>query len=200
MATAQILLALRAFRSVNCGVIRRVLAVAVGLLCVSNPLIARTDTIVREDLEETGATETGPALSLARPDLFSNVDSATLIHGLPVLTLLDGRRFPISTELGRMGWAPLDVLPLAFLSSVEVQKVGSRPRYGSDAPGGVLNLRTNRFYTGGEVGFFYGRSDGKYGREDYSGYIMGGVGNDKFNITVGAAYSESEVRAPRGRR
>jgi hypothetical protein len=67
-------------------------------------------------------------------------------------------------------------------------------------PGGVLNLRTNRFHTRAEVGFFYGRSDGKYGREDYSGYIMGGVGNDKFNITVGAAYSESEVRVPRGRR
>lgn len=155
---------------------------------------------MREDLEETGATDVGPALTLLRPDLFSSVDGATLIHGLPVLTLLDGRRFPVSSELGRMGWAPFEVMPLAFLGAVEVQKVGASPRYGSDAPGGVVNLRTNRFQTGGEVGFFYGRSDGKFGREDYSGYIMGGIGNDKFNITVGAAYSESEVRVPRGRR
>ncbi|HSH37836.1 MAG TPA: hypothetical protein VK993_03545 [Chthoniobacterales bacterium] len=54
--------------------------------------------------------------------------------------------------------------------------------------------------SGGEVGFFYGRSDGKYGREDYSAHIIGGIGNDKFNITVGAAYHESSRRAERSRR
>lgn len=180
--------------------IRRTFAAGLAVLCLSVSLHAQTDTVVREDLEETGATDIGPALTLVRPDLFSSVDSATLIHGLPVLTLLNGRRFPVSSELGRMGWAPLDVMPLAFVHTVEVQRVGGFARYGLDGPGGVLNLRTDRWRTGGEVGFFYGRSDGKYGREDYSGYITGTVGNDKFNITVGAVYSESEVRVPRGRR
>lgn len=168
-------------------------------LCVA--VTGRAETITGEELEETGELDTGRALTLQRPDLFSSVDGATLIHGLPVLTLLDGRRFPISTELGRMGMTPFDVFPVAFLHAVEVQKVGGTSlRYGSDSPGGIVNLRTKRMYSGGEVGFFYGRSDGKYGREDYSAYIIGGIGNEKFNITVGASHSESEMRVPRGRR
>ena len=173
--------------------IRRALPVLLALLAACSPLWAQTgtDAITRAELENVGAVETAPALSLARPDLFTGVDSATLIYGLPVLTLLDGRRFPISSEMGRMGMTPFDIFPVAFLSAVEVQKAAPSLRYGSDATGGVLNLRTNRFYTGGEVGFFYGRSSGKYGREDYSAHIIGGIGNDKFNITVGAAYHES---------
>ena len=99
-----------------------------------------------------------------------------------------------------MGMVPVDVFPTAFLSSVEVQKVAPSLRYGSDASGGVVNLRMQRFDYGGEVGFFYGRSGGDYSREDYSAHIIGGIGNDKFNLTVGAAYSESEVRVPRSSR
>jgi hypothetical protein len=94
-------------------VIKQTFAVVLGLLALCGAAMAQTDAIAREELEETGATDPGASLALQRPDLFSNVDGATLIHGLPVLTLLDGRRFPLSTELGRMGWAPLDVLPLA---------------------------------------------------------------------------------------
>lgn len=156
------------------------------------------ETITREDLEKTGEVETGPALTLERPDLFSSVDSTALIHGLPVLTLLDGRRFPAS-DLGRMGMTPFDLVPVAFLTAVDVQTVGVAPRFGTDGPGGVVNLRTRTFDYGGEVGFMYGRSTGKYGREDYSTYIIGGVGNEKFNITAGAYYHESTWRAPRRR-
>ena len=179
-------------------------AAVVGVLGFCLPVVAQqirsasdADTILREELEETGAVETGAAVTLARGDIFRGVDSAALIHGLPVLTLLDGRRFPISTELGRMGVVDF---PVAFLRAVEVQPVGSSPRHGSDGPGGVVNLQTNRLRMGGEVGFFYGRSDGKYDREDYSAFIIGGVGTDRFNITAGMSYHESSGRLPRGSR
>ena len=33
--------------------------------------------------------------------------------------------------------------------------------------------------------------------EDFGSYIVGGVGNDKFQITVGASYEESNGRVPR---
>lgn len=170
---------------------------AVSLLwALVSPAVAQApakeaERFLPEDLSITGEVETKPALSLYRPDLFSTVESTLLIHRLPVLTLLDGRRFPISTELGRMGFTPLDVFPVAFLSGVDVYTHGALPRYGSDAPGGVVNLRLNRNYTGGEIGFFYGRSDGKFEREDFHAYFIGGAGNDKFHITVGAAYQES---------
>jgi outer membrane receptor protein involved in Fe transport len=155
------------------------------------------ETITREQLQIAGTFDTVPALSLYRPDIFSSVDGSVLIHGLPVLTLLDGRRFPISGALGQMGMTPLDLFPLAFLNAVEVQKVGASPMHGTDAPGGEVNLRLNRNYSGGEMGVFYGKSGGKYGREDFQAYIIGSVGNDKVQITAGAAYEESSGRIPR---
>jgi hypothetical protein len=55
----------------------------------------------------------------------------------------------------------------------------------------------DRVYVGGEVGFLYGRSSGKYGREDFQTYIIGTVGNEKFSITAGYLYQESSGRVPR---
>ena len=193
------MLAEAAFSPINWAVNLVPLRGFVGLLALCGAAFAQTqrDALSAEELERVGAFETAPALALYRPDIFSGVDSAVLLHGLPALTLLDGRRFPVSTALGRMGVVDL---PVAFVRSVEVQKFGGSTRYGSDATGGVLDLRLRRFHTGGEVGFFYGRSDGEYGREDYSAHIIGGIGNDKFNITVGAAYSESSGRVEPRRR
>jgi outer membrane receptor protein involved in Fe transport len=175
--------------------IKRALAAVLGFLSLCLPLAAQDETITLEQLRQTGALDVPSALALYQPNIFSTVDGSILIHGLPVLTLLDGRRFPISSELGRMGMTPLDLFPVAFLSTVNVQKVNASPIYGTDSSGGVVNLRLNRDYSGGEVGLFYGR--GKHGREDKEAYILSGVGDEKFQITVGAAYEESSGRVLR---
>jgi hypothetical protein len=52
-------------------------------------------------------------------------------------------------------------------------------------------------YATGEIGFLYGRSTGKYGGEFKQGYIIGEVGNDKLQISAGAAYEDSSFRFPR---
>lgn len=179
--------------------IKRALPAVAVLLGLSFSLGAQQvveEAITRDDLRSTGEVDAAGALALYRPDLFNTVDGTVLIHGLPVLTLLDGRRFPISNELGRMGMTPFDLFPAALLSAVEVQPLGSSARYGSDAPGGVVNLRLNRNYSGGEAGLFYGKSGGKYGREDKEAYIIGSTGNDKFQITAGASYQESSGHYP----
>lgn len=54
-------------------------------------------------------------------------------------------------------------------------------------------------YATGEIGFLYGRSTGKYGGELTQGYIIGEVGDEKFHISVGAAFEDSSFRLPRGR-
>ncbi len=173
--------------------VRAVLAVL--SLCL--PVAAQeTSTITRDELQTTGEIDTARALSLARPDIFQGVDGTVLIHGLPVLTLVDGRRVATSPQLGRVN--PFD-LPVAFLTGVDVLTAGDSLRYGSAGSGGVVDLRMSRIQSGGEVGVFYGRSSGKYGREDFSTYVIGGVGNDKFNITAGASYQESTARFPRSR-
>ena len=62
----------------------------------------------------------------------------------------------------------------------------------------VVELRSpDRVYYGGEIGFLYGRSSGKYGIEYERGYIIGEVGNDKFHLTVGTSYERFNGRVPR---
>ena len=58
-----------------------------------------------------------------------------------------------------------------------------------------MNVQS-RYHVGGEMGASYGFSTGKYGGESEAGYIIGGVGNDKFQITAGASYENSTFRVP----
>jgi len=186
--------------------IKRAVAAVLGLLSLCLPLAAQQTnpskqigdgTIALEQLRHTGALDTAAALALDRQDLFSAVDSLALIHGLPVLSFLDGRRWPASSALARMGTIPPDLFPVAFLSVVEAQKENASLIDATDLPGGVVTSRLDRYYTGGEMGVFYGKSSGKFGHEVMQTYIMGTVGNEKFQITAGAAYQEWSGHVPR---
>src|ERR1700682_3569735 len=129
----------RGVLGVNSLMVKRVLPAVLGFLSLC--LAARqteAQIITAEELGQTGALDVPSALALYRPDIFSTVDGSILIHGLPVLTLLEGRRLPISSELGRMG-----SIPVVFLSAVEVQRVNGSPVYGTDSPGSIVNLRLN---------------------------------------------------------
>ncbi len=186
----------RGFSVVNCLMIKRVLLAALGSLALCLPIAAQQTGRLEQTEDETIMLE---QLSLYQPEIFSTVDSSILIHDLPMLTFLDGR-LPVSSELGRMGMAPLDVFPIAFVSAAETHKANTSPASpasGTDSPREVTTLQLNPEYWSGEVGVFYGRSSGKFGREDFGSYIVGGVGNDKFQITVGASYEESNGRVPR---
>jgi hypothetical protein len=57
----------------------------------------------------------------------------------------------------------------------------------------------SRYHVSGEIGAAYGTSigNGKYGAESESGYIIGGVGNDKVQITAGASYENTTFHVPR---
>lgn len=57
-----------------------------------------------------------------------------------------------------------------------------------------------RIRFGGEAGIFYGKSTGKYGREDFIRYISGTIGNEMFSISVGYLHQETTYDFPRRRR
>ena len=187
--------------------IRRALPAVLGFLSLCLPLAAQQtnrleqtddETITLDQLGLAGAADTTAVPSVYRPDIFRAANGSVLIQDLSTLTLSDGRRILASSALGRMGMTPLDLFPIAFLSSVEVEKVAPSPMHGTDSPSGVVNMRLNRdYYAGGEVGVFYGKSTGKFSREEKQAYILGDVGDDKFHITVGAEYEESSWRVPR---
>ena len=52
-------------------------------------------------------------------------------------------------------------------------------------------------YAHAEIGLMYGRSSGKFDRELEAGYILGTAGDEKFQISAGAAYERWSGRVPR---
>lgn len=177
--------------------IKYAVAAALGFVAVCSSLTAQgsdLETLSPNPFQLLGAVDAAPALALNRPDLFSLSHGSLLLHDLPVTTLINGRRSLLDGNLGRLGVSPLASLPLAFVQSVRVEKDGSAPLYATDAAGGVVDFQLNRLTTGGEAGVFYGKSSGKYGREDFQAYIFGGVGTKKLQISAGASYQESSGR------
>ena len=93
---------------------------------------------------------------------------------------------------------PVDLFPLALLQAEEPQKRNVSQIYHTNSSAGMSNfLRLDPAYSSGEIGAYYGRSGGKYGSEVMGSYIVGTVGNDKFQITAGASYEEWSGRVPR---
>ena len=145
------------------------------------------------------AADFDPIFGFYRPELFANVDSTALLRDLPMTDYLGGG-LPGSTALGRMGTAPVANFPTAFVSAEPRQKnhkVASGsvtdPKDGKDYSS-VESMAVEKAalsWTGGEVGFMYGHSSGRFGGDDFTSYIMGGVGNDHLQINVGAGYEET---------
>jgi hypothetical protein len=176
------------------SMIKRALPAVLALLSLGLPLHGQTTD--RAEFA-TAAADPSRTLSLYRADMYSSVSGPALINSLPVMTLLDGRHLPISSELGRMGTTPLTFAPLALAGPTEMRKAAPSPVYVSDDPVEAVTLRRSQIYTSGEVGAFYGRSTGKYGAEEYGGYVIGELATDRFQIIAGASYRESTWREPR---
>jgi hypothetical protein len=143
---------------------------------------------------------------LYRPEIFTPLDSSSLVADLPVRTFLDGR-LPGSTALGKMGTAPVGNFPMA-LASAEPRQKGSSvsgpvrdPKDGKDysSTESLAVEKASLAWTGGEIGFLYGHSSGRFGGDEFTSYITGGVGNEHMQINVGAGYQEFNGRIPRWR-
>lgn len=130
----------------------------------------------------------------AWPDNFSALTNS---FRLPSLALSDAQLFSFSSAFNRVETTAPDFLPA--LGTPGPQRATASAAFPNDSSKEVVEVRRpNLFdYVGGEVGAFYGRSTGKFGREVEAGYIIGEVGDDRFHITVGASYENSSGRFPR---
>ena len=186
--------------------VRRVLSVAVGLLGVCFAVAA-------QQTNWRAATQNDPptALNLYQPKIFSVKDSSLLFHKGPVYAWSDGGRLASNNALAEIGMASLELFPVAYLppntSGVATGKKGSATADspsgnfgtdGKDLPGTMMSV-PDQVYYGGEVGVLYGRWTGKGGGDLMQSYILGTVGNDKFQISVGAEYDESSGHSARYR-
>jgi hypothetical protein len=188
--------------------IKSALLLGLGLLGFCFPLAAQQTSRVERTKDETAtprqlrrpsALDTPARLTLPRPEVFSATNGSVLTDDLMMLTLSVGQRLPASSELGWMGMPPLDYFQDDLPSVAQVQQTNAAPIDGKDSPSEIVSSPLSPFYYSGELGVFYGRSSGKFGREIMQTYFLGEVGNDKFLIRVGAAHEESNGRVPRFR-
>lgn len=155
--------------------IRRALFAVVGIVALCQPLVAR------------------PPEQLL-------LDGDTFDHQQPWVSLENRDRFFFSSTFGSMRATP-DFLPDPLDPSEPLSMAYLPSSDSKDAVDRVIDLQApNKIRFGGELGFLYGKSTGKYGREDFAGYIIGTVGNDKFSINVGYLHQESTFNVPRRRR
>lgn len=135
----------------------------------------------------------------ARPPEQLLLDGDALDRHEPWVSLENRDRFFFSSAFGSMrttqeflpSFDPSEPLSMAYLPSGDSK----------DAVDRLIDLQApSKIRFGGEVGFLYGKSTGRYGREDFAGYIIGTVGNEKFSINVGYLHQESTFNVPRRRR
>ena len=137
---------------------------------------------------------------LAQPPLFSGslLDQPSI--NSPWLSLDHQDRFQFSTAFGSMR-ATQEYLP-AFDPSEPLTSVYV-PSDNKSSIDRIVDLHApSKVQFGGEIGFLYGKSTGGngFGREDFAGYIIGTVGNDKFSITAGYYRQDTTFSGPRWRR
>lgn len=187
--------------------VKNTLLLGLAFLGFSFPVAAQQTSRTKQTKDETtaprqlrpSALDTPARLTLSRPEVFSATNGSVLADDLMMLTLSVGQRLSASDELGWTGMAPLDPFQDELPSAAEVRQANAAPVDGKDSPSEIVSSPLSPIYYGGEVGVFYGRSSGKFGREIMQTYFLGEVGNDKFHITVGAAHEESNGRVPRFR-
>ena len=198
---------------VNCVMLRRALCVALGLFGALLPVVAQQAhrSISREPSRSNNISNAPLSLSLYRPKSLGAADSSLLLHNGSVPLWLDGAQastraidsgYSFASQWVQMGFTSSDLFPAALLSAAppSAQRPSAGPVHGSygkdlgadgkDSPAEMQSSSLDPLYYGGEVGVLYGRWSGKGGGDMWQTYVVGTVGDDKFQITAGASYEE----------
>jgi iron complex outermembrane receptor protein len=126
----------------------------------------------------------------------TNGGSEAAIHNLPTLVLINGRR--IATDpVGAVGgntFVDLNLIPVSAIEKVEILPIGASAIYGSDAIGGVINVRLKRDFNGFEIGSRYGfASDLTAGQwATRSAHLTGGASDGRTSVMVSAEWTKSD--------
>lgn len=113
------------------------------------------------------------------------------LRSLSTLVLLDGRRVPDNGAGARGSRAFVDVnqFPLAAIQTVEVLTDGASAIYGSDAVGGVVNVKLRHDFNGLEFGGRHAFSNRQGNYSERSGYLVAGVKGERVSVTVSLSKS-----------
>ena len=122
----------------------------------------------------------------------------------------DGAQLVSESALVQIGMAPLGLFPVAYLapnysgtppvtgrSTASVSRPQDVAADGKDSPSEMIRSPLNQVYYTGEVGFVYGQWSGKGSGDYLESYLWGQAGNDKFQITAGAAFQNWSGNSPK---
>ena len=99
------------------------------------------------------------------------------------LVLINGRRPGI-------GGIDLNLVPLAAIERVEIQKDGASALYGSDAIAGVVNIVFKQGFSGTIVDLGYGNTtESDVGQQSYS--FITGLADEKTSILIGGSFYDA---------
>lgn len=107
------------------------------------------------------------------------------------LVLLNGRRFPGSPTLGGSS-ANLNAIPFAMVERIDIMTGGASSVYGSDAMAGVVNVVLKDEFEGLTVSAGIGQRSQDEGTTSSEFSIVGGISNDKGNITFAFDHQKRE--------
>ena len=194
---------------------RGALVLALGLFSVCFPLAAQQARHSKATQHPGAISGVTPldgvsSLSLYRSQVLSASNNSILFHNGPVRAWSDGAQLASETALAQIGMAPLGLFPVVYLAPSDVGPVpvrkpstgsNSRPENlatdGKDLPGEMISSPLNQVYYTGEVGFMYGQWSGKGNGDYWQNYVWGQAGNDKFQITAGAAFENWSGNSPK---
>ncbi|HZS17307.1 MAG TPA: hypothetical protein VFA51_05175 [Candidatus Udaeobacter sp.] len=197
---------------VNCVMVKRALCVALGLFGALSLAVAQQahHSTKREQSSSRGATGAPLSLNLYNSKTLRAAEHSILLHngsvplwfdGTPLANGIIDRNYGFGQSWVQMGFMSADLMPAPFLNSVQPSPQRSNGRAHAsdgkdlgidpnDSPEEMLSSAGSPIYCGGEVGFLYGRWSGKGGGDMWETYVVGTVGNDKFQITAGASFDE----------
>lgn len=179
----------RAVLAVNSRMIKRVVLGVAGFLSLCFSLGAEQPfrALSLAQLSSLAGQNTRPLFF--QPAVFSRLGDTSL-NDASFGPAFSGSQetFSLATTYNLIG------TPTSFLPTTMAMQSPSRGNSGTyskdkDSSDYPLDLRPG-YYVTGEVGFAYGRATGKFGGDYKDAYILGTVGNDKLQITVGASYED----------
>src|SRR3954470_13856277 len=138
------------------------------------------DVVGRQEMEKVGTQDILQTLRVFSPSFSGNGNIGQALNNggygegylairtRPTLFLLDGKRLPISPFSSFVQtWSPdVNMIPVSFIDTIEVLKDGASATYGSDAIGGVVNIKTKKRPEAGREDLFspwWGDFDAHYG-------------------------------------
>jgi iron complex outermembrane receptor protein len=179
-----------------------------------NITISPVEVLTAESIERTGAQDVMSALKKLTPDMVGSANiSQTLNNGgfgesnanirnLPTLVLLDGRRMAgsaFSAIFNAGSSVDLNLIPIAMVDSIEILKDGASALYGSDAIGGVINIKTKKNWNGVKIDGYFGFATQAGGYTEHRVSILGGTSNEKTSFTGGLQYYRADELEARDR-